>query len=223
MINYVAQQGQALQDLHGKYSGRVFILGNGPSLLKQNLSSLDKENTWMCNNWIAWDKHEELFGPTHYTVSYQVFMEWVDTFAGTPPVWKERFLHYIIDPMDLIEVSGWVHVQVDNLDSSPALTEPLLTLQHGGSTPHINAQLAAWMGYTEIYMLGCEQTDGYVYDPEANRQANKSAGFYIRQKQQLFEDLAGQLYNQGVNLRDCTPDGALNEVLGYVPLEEVLG
>lgn len=223
MINYIAQQGQALQDLHGKYSGRVFILGNGPSLLGHDLNCLFKEPTWACNNWFSW---MNAFVIEHYTVSYQVFTGMVSDPFNRPPsnhIRGEQFLHYIIDPMDLIEVSGWVHVQVDNLDSPPAFTEPLLTLQHGGSTPHINAQLAAWMGYTEIYMLGCEQTDGYVYDPEANRQANKSAGFYIRQKQQLFEDLAGQLYNQGVNLRDCTPDGALNEVLGYVPLEEVLG
>ena len=86
--------------------------------------------------------------------------------------------------------------------------------------PFIMAQLAVWMGYRQLYTVGVEQQGrGHVFDPAG------SDLFFVRSP--TVRDVWARLKDiyevAGVSVRDCTPDGLLNDILGYEPLEAVLG
>jgi len=86
-------------------------------------------------------------------------------------------------------------------------------LAHGKDTPLAMAQVAAYMGFNEMFLLGCETTTvGKVYDTTMARNMHVEGimePYYQRAKNEL-------------PMTDCTPDGKLNAILGYRDIEEVL-
>jgi len=65
----MTRQPQSIRDLHNTCSGRVFILGNGPSIRDQLplLHKLRGEATFGCNTLLSWK--ELPFTPTYYGVT----------------------------------------------------------------------------------------------------------------------------------------------------------
>jgi len=104
------------------------------------------------------------------------------------------------------------------------------------TTPlNIGVQFGAYMGFTEIFVVGMELSDGHVYDapPESDRLAyqvmEKPAaknGWPAGRKQHIincYRRAKDDLKLRGVNLVNCTPVGAIADNFGYTPVDDVLG
>ena len=210
---------ELLADFHNIHVGeRVFILGNGPSLLTHDLRPLANEYTFGCNSIGEWA--EMPFEPTYYGLSDIQEWKWLD--HNNFQQWKDvaRFN---------VQFEGWAtHDAYYNVvkahDSYQASVEgfcgfddTLPAIPTARSTPMTIAQLAIWMGFREFYFLGYENTRGYVYEPDRTVSMRGHQLFNIdknvkyslaiqRNARRLREDLEAQ----GGCVYDCTPEGFLN-------------
>lgn len=241
-MRYCILHDPRIHSLHNTNQGRCFVLGNGPSLLTQDLRPLRGEKTFCCNGFPKW--RERPFGPTFYGVSdikdADVFRRLPVDDLATP--WKfnvqwesrrdvhdDRFI-FVEKAPDNIQVHA--HGLVGMGDTLP----PVPT---GRTTPLTLAQLALWLGFRRLYFLGIEQSGhGYVYAPEADTttQGYSRADHprYYLALQRCFARARQEVEAAGGVLADCTPGGFLSghsqeragvparPVLPYVPLEEAL-
>lgn len=195
----------------------IFILGSGPSLVTQEhlMPELGKRMTFACNRLHLWEGLT--FTPDYYACSITKVREGIEPMFA-PHVITKFAVSYFDDPIE-----GWRHVRkskkVDILLPGPResrVTGSEILVRTGFSQTFIVAQIAAWKFFDELYFLGNEQTrEGKVYDLEADRLEPPPLQGWVEMKK-LYEA-------NGIKMRDCTPGGRLNDILEYVPLEEVLG
>lgn len=231
---------------HNIASGRIFILGNGPSLLEQLplLERLRGEATFCCNSMGRWDALP--FEPTYYGLSDIDKHEWLE---------RNRFPHWKNTLRFNVRFKGWPDhedflsvekasdsVQVKN-SGTVGFEDVLPPIPTARTTPLTLLQLAAWMGYREFYYLGIEQTRGYAYEPDrlVSMRGHQAFPLDKNPKYQLAiqacaERMRADVEAFGGHLYDCTPGGLLNrtgqefrrrgvpwrEVLPYQELSEVL-
>lgn len=208
-------------EMHNAYKGRVFVMGNGPSLREQLplLKRMEGEYTMGCNSLLMW--RDFPFTPAFYGVSDVPGAETLEKVVfpehdmqrfnvAWPERWQrhDRYI-YVEKAPDSVQVqtSGTV-----------GLGDTLPPIPTGRTTPLTIAQLALWFGFTELYFLGIEQTRGYAHDPDAvisfsGRQefpADKNPRYKLavqRCAQRMRDDMAAE----GRAIYDCTPGGFLNE------------
>lgn len=234
----------ALADLRNIHEGeRIFIIGNGPSLLQQDLRPLKNEYTFTCNGMGNWQ--ELPFEPTYYGVTDIPEYKWLEGNVAASLRWKntERFcIRFNRWPThdayrDVIkEDEGYANVYgfagFDSID-------PLYTAR---STPLTLAQIALWMGFREFYFLGYENSRGYVYNPEQTMSYTGRAQFNIDKNpkysiaiQKNGAKFRMELEERGGSVVDCSPDSFMAGMCGprrglnaglhiwdYKPLEGVL-
>ncbi len=218
-----------LRNIHkGK---RLFIIGTGPSLTEEQLDMVKGEITWGVNHLC---EHTE-FVPTYYAVSdfretqSQDSVHKLERVLGNKKIEAYFSLNEAQKPID---VPGWTHI--------PRLARNDHCLHQGhmeglGDTfEHIHAahdacgeiplQLGLWMGFTKIYLVGCDYTPGgHFYDHEARFSggSSKKQG-RVLQSFRVANEFMGKAKRQ---LISCTPKNELTAkgILPYIPLEEVLG
>ena len=164
-----------LASLRGKHEGeRCFVIGNGPSLNKTNLEMLKNECTFCANKFylkipdLAWV-------PTFYTC-----LDWRVTpddseniqkfFKDYPDILKfipNRFRHLLIPDIN----SYWY----ESFSSGRFLAEKFekdatKCVRGGGTIATAMIQLAAFMGFKDIYLIG---TDVTYNIPESVKQEGK--------------------------------------------------
>jgi len=87
--------------------------------------------------------------------------------------------------------------------------------------PYIMAQIAVHLGYKRLFFLGIEQQGtGHCFDIDG-----KNNQYNVPRQDKLFPlwEMMKEYYEgNGIKLRDCTPNGRLNDILEYQPLEGVL-
>ena len=238
-----------LDSFHNIASGRVFILGNGPSLIDQLplLEHLRDETTFTCNTIFQWN--ELPFTPTYYGISDLYDQRDIDPLAEAVSMKTTAFHvqwpgYYRNDRFVWVEKAHDSH-QVRN-DGFVGLSDTLPPIPTGRTTPLTLSQLAAWMGYREFYLLGMEQTRGYCHDIDAVKSGASRRGMpfpldknpkYRIAIRQCAKRMREDLEAVGGAVYDCSPGGLLNHtgkevhtglppmapVLEYKPLEEVLG
>ena len=217
------ENGLDFNEIRGRESGRIFSLGCGPSLNGQveYLPRLAQQTTFCCNRMALWEKLS--FTPTYYICSANAVLSGEE--PANPPHRRERFL----SSRDLkqLRLEGWYQAYKKPFhDIVPTETfgedYGVLKVRGGATHPGIMAQIALWMGYEQIYFLGIEQEGkGHCYDPAAQL---KLVHFTLNQDR-LFDTwrmLRDEFEAAGVKLRDCTPHGRLNDILGYEALGSVL-
>lgn len=204
----------SLAELQGSATGRIFVMGAGPSLLKQRdlVARLGTtEDTFCCNRTALWDGLT--FTPTYYACTGRQVRALVE--PDQPPHQKYRFwVGYKKEQQD-----GWVCVWKYKdvpLAGVNGWVEPVCT---GASQSFIMCQIAAVLGYTEIYLVGCDMRSGeHVFGDDKPFVAPPE-----RQIDGLWSWMEQEFNRNGIGLIDTTPGGRLNAVVGYEPLEEVLG
>lgn len=216
-----------LEEAHNTRSGRIFMCGTGPSLIEQlpRLKELKNESTWTVNRAKMWK--ELPFTPTHHSIAE----------PGPIIAWG-NIIHQNYDfpeAVNRIAVSWW-SVQAPGWLWCPkapddiqmrwegffGLGATLPPLPSGWASPLTCAQLAAWLGYTEIYFLGIDTTQvGQAWDKEKGRTAEPRN---IRSILECFERAGRDMKRAGRVMRDCTPGGLVNRegALEYLTLEEAL-
>jgi hypothetical protein len=218
---------QWLQDAHNRKSGRCFIFGTGPSLVEQKhlLHHMQQEETWTVNRMRHWEGLP--FTPTvHCIAEPGPVMEW------------GRAINHVYDfpeALNRIAVNWWpvtapgwlwcpkapddIQCRWEGYFGTGDFLPPIPT---AWASPLTVGQVALWMGYTEIYLLGCDTSqEGQAWDPVAGRTARERN---IRSILECAERAGRDVKRSGRKLMDCTPGGRLNRegALEYIPLEDVL-
>lgn len=134
---------------------RAFLIGNGPSLNKCDLSLLRNEITIGVNSIFL--KTEELGGlPTHYVVEDNFVAEdraaEINALTGTNK-WFGNYLNYSLSGDDV----HWLNVRM-RYDSYPGFpyfsTDIARQAWTGGSVTYLCMQLAFFLGIKELYLIG---------------------------------------------------------------------
>lgn len=214
-------------------SGSIFVLGNGPSLGIVDLTVLRGLHTFACNALPHWEQLP--FVPRYYgimeNVNPEIYLDGIETVVrrrwgeGGPKarflaMWRMRNRH------------GWVWVR-HAIEEYPmekfgfmGLGDTLPPIKSGYSTPITQLQIAAWLGYRTMYLLGVDLTPGaVVVGPGLGPDGDSGERLY----KQRFKHIADSakvakaaLEAAGGGLWSVSPISKLNPQIGYLPMEEAV-
>lgn len=215
-------------DIHNIANGkRCFIFGTGPSLSSQTdlLKRMSGEECWTVNRMKRWG--ELPFIPlVHLIAEPGPILEWGRIVR--PEYDFPQAVNRIAISWWRVTAPGWLwcpkapdDIQM-RWEGFFGLGDRLPPLPTGWASPLTGAQLAAWMGYKEIYFLGVDTTQkGQAWDPVAGRTAFARN---IRSILECFERAGRDMKRAGRLMADCTPGGRVNGegCLPYVSLESLL-
>lgn len=149
--------------LKNKYQGeRIFLMGNGPSLNKMPLYWLKDEYT-MCFNRVNLLYERINWKPDFYVVIDDLVIKdnYNEINKEVLPVVKYAFFPDI-HPSNL-DVTKYIH-NLDNvywfIADKPEFSADLPNCGHNKTVVNAGLQIAAWLGFTEIYLLGVDMTFG---------------------------------------------------------------
>lgn len=253
------QEGEADRLLAFKdiYKGkRCFIIGNGPSLRKQDLTVLKDELTFVTNWFPLYEKCDDIT-PNFYCVSdCEFFGEWKGGMLNQH--WYSLVSENLTSAIKFFPFPLKSHIEKDQLfstdktfylDFSPHyfgvhnvwkkmnlqldITKPLLA----GHTVIIDfcIPIAAYMGFSEIYLLGCDCDYGkslsqngqreYFYPSEKHTTGSPDAKYLASVWEsgsvlKTYGYVKKRLDEQGINVFNATIGGKL-EVFERVALSSL--
>lgn len=170
---------------------RAFVIGNGKSLKDTPLGLLSKEITFACNNihliypFTHWRpthyvRAEQAFGlePEHWLESMQVHLNLGCEIYCNDFFFRPRFGLKATDKVHYLKSCPHYAKHFDNPDTPHLWHMPLLCTF--GSSVNVAVQIAASLGYSPIYLVGCDLgnsmdhfADNYRHGREQeNRYAN---------------------------------------------------
>lgn len=242
-----------------KHKGeRCFILGNGPSLNNINFSELSTEYIFTVNQLFKNPKFGELYtnyhiwsDPIFFDISSEERLDEeyvnefykVNTFDNKPicfvPIQAKKYIgRFGIDKELNI---NYIHTCLTFFDGIKRYSD-YAKLVPSFSTVVINTiQLAIYMGFKEIYLLGCDCTAIVaMIEKEQGKKVNSYAYTLSERDVKLvdtdFEKAFKSWMNifhqykwvnricnsQNIKLANCTENSILN-VIPYISLEKILG
>ncbi|WP_300390896.1 FkbM family methyltransferase [Henriciella sp.] len=159
-----------LKDLrNGRKRKRCFIIGNGPSLKKTDLSPLKNEDTFVTNGFFL--KMPELdWTPTYYVVEDHLVAEdrkkEINNLHGPTKLFP-AYLRYCLNPdKDTIFFNHRPRVSFpDGFDFSFDADDHTFA---GGTVTFTCMELAAFLGYEEIYLIGVDASYAIPKDATAS-------------------------------------------------------
>jgi hypothetical protein len=150
-----------LLSFKGKHEGhRAFIIGNGPSLNQCDLSLLRNEVTFGVN--AIYLNREKMGGyPTYYVVEDEFIAEdraaEINQLSG-PTKFFGNYVNYCIQSRaDVI----WLNLRMDYgpYPGFPHFSgNAARTVWVGGTVTYVCLQLAYYMGFTEVYLIGFDHS-----------------------------------------------------------------
>ncbi|MCV6639574.1 6-hydroxymethylpterin diphosphokinase MptE-like protein [Candidatus Albibeggiatoa sp. nov. NOAA] len=161
--NVLAADSTELSMFYNAFKGkRCFIIGNGPSLNKHDLSLLKNEYTFGVNSFY-YKTRETGFRPTFYVVEDSSVMKeniseiknYYAPFKFFPTIYKK--LHPKTPNTFFFEMNrGFYEKSSPNYCVPRFSTDATKELYCGQSVTYINLQLAYFMGFTEVYLIGMD-------------------------------------------------------------------
>jgi len=152
-----------LKKLKNKYEGkRCFIIGNGPSLNKLDLSYLKDEYTFGVNG-IFYKTKEMGFKPTFYMVEdNHVIDDNIDEinkydikYKFFPSIYKDKVTTQ--DNIYFFEVDLGFYKTSHPYYCIPRFSKDFSKVSYAGqSVTYMNIQLAYYLGFTEVYLIGMD-------------------------------------------------------------------
>jgi len=168
--NNVGSTGRmTLEVLANKYAGRrAFIIGNGPSLNKLDMTKLKDEITFGVNN-IFYNFETMGFKPTFYIVEDRLIAQdranEINELDGVIKIFGEYTKKYKFQDKDDVI---WANVIVDyeKYPDFPHFSENAATcLWVGGTVSYLCMQLAYHMGFDEVFLIGFDHN--YIIPSDA--------------------------------------------------------
>lgn len=153
----------SIRSLKDKFKGkRCFIVGNGPSLNKMDLSFLKDEYSFAVNG-IFYKTREMGFKPTFYTVedthvmmdNVEAINEYDTEYKFFPTIYK-KFLKNRKNTIFFNMNRGFYEESSDNYCIPRFSSDCSKRLYCGQSVTIINLQLAFYMGFEEVYLIGMD-------------------------------------------------------------------
>lgn len=131
---------------------RCFILGNGPSLNRTDLSLLADEVTFATNR-IYLITPRTGFQPTYYVCTNKyVLQDRAEEIRRLP---YPKFIRYYPDHAVWDDPNVFYYQVVDGEDVRFS-TEPWRTMNEGGTVTYVCLQLAYFMGFKEVVLIGVD-------------------------------------------------------------------
>lgn len=152
--------GKNLRTLKGKFSGkRCFIIGNGPSLSAQDLDRLREEYTFAFNR-IYYIFDQTAWRPTFYCTQDIKIAQ-----SSASEICQEIQTPYIFAPINLkwyynvpLE-TNYFFCQKQAGDCVPSFSDDISCwIETGNTVAYTAMQLAAYMGFEQIYLLGIDHS-----------------------------------------------------------------
>lgn len=235
---FIRKRFKHLNSLKDKHKGqRCFIVATGPSLLISDLEMLKGEVCFSCNS-VA-----KIFDKTSWRPEYY-FMFDKDVFVRVDDDLKrnvneiQNFFHPYDWPYDqinsrpyVLKRDSWYTEKEKDLLRNLKLSRKKFSkdihskLYRGGSVVHVMMQFASYMGFSEIYLLGCDcnygggttHAEGMGYNLKI-KSSNERIMDDLMEDYQLAKD---EMYKQNVTIFNATRGGKL-ELFERVKLEEVV-
>ena len=145
---------------------RIWVIGNGPSIIHTDLSYL-KDAVTIGTNSIFLNRDRMGFDVSHYVVEdYLVAEDRVDDIVGLqgPTKWFGNYLRYCLPDMpDAL----WMNVSVDYHDTPdwPRFSRDLSRIAYvGGTVTYLCIQLAYFLGAAEVVVVGLDHS--YVVEDD---------------------------------------------------------
>lgn len=171
----VSANEKTLLSLYNLYLGkRAFIIGNGPSLNKCDLSLLKNETTFAVNN--IYLNYEKMgFYPTYYVVEDVLIAEdrapQINVYHGPKLKFFGNYLRYCIqDAPDVV----WLNVRginYTNYKGFPHFSKNAARMVWvGGTVTFICMQLAYYMGFDRVYLIGFDHSYKIPNDAHVDRE-----------------------------------------------------
>lgn len=182
--------GKNLKSLKGKYAGtRCFIIGNGPSLKAEDLELLKDEYTFAFNRiYYIFDQTD--WRPTFYCTQdvKMVQTSWTE-------IQKRISTPYLFAPINLkwydnipLETDYFFKPDVAG-EQVPVFSENIPDQVGMGNTVAYTAiQLAVYMGFSEIYLLGVDHSFQTYQDRDGNIVTDPNAKDYFCEKYNQDKD-----------------------------------
>lgn len=227
---------RALQGMRGRFAGRrCFILSTGPSLTLADLELLEDEITFGVNS-LALSFKATTWRPTFYGIQDpHAFASLRDSIeaAGLGPIFvadriargrafrRVSLPNAVPFPLDLMG-----HLTPRRTLSTRFSADCFLRVYDGYSVTYSMIQLAAYLGFAEIYLLGadCDFSGPAKYFEPADYTTRAGAGVYRGMPQKLavaYSEAKRYCDAAGIRLVNATRGGKL-DLLPRQSLEEVL-
>ena len=173
MENLSSGKFKTLNIFKNKYIGRrAFIIGNGPSLKKLDLTRLKNEITFGVNS-IFYHFETMGFKPTFYVVEDTLVAEdradEINNLTGMVKIFGTYLNYCLADGEDVI----WANVIFDytNYPGFPNFSRNAAeSLWVGGTVSYLCMQLAYYMGFSEVYLVGFDHS--YTIPKDAKIEGN---------------------------------------------------
>jgi len=165
---------RSLKDIHK--GERCFIIGNGPSLSKMDLSILSSETTFGTNRiYLLFDRTE--FRPTYYvSVNELVLSQFVNEIINLPMPkflnWNLRHLYGFRDDIYYFRLGLGLWDRFE-----PEIVHPL---SGGGTVTFVAMQIAYFMGFSKVILIGVDHNfiDKGIPNKEEERQSEIDANHF---------------------------------------------
>lgn len=166
---------------------RCFIIGNGPSLNKLDLTVLKGETTFGVNG-IYLNQEKMGFLPTYYVIEDYLIAEdrasEINDLKSTVK-FVPTFLDYTLKK-DLNTIHFNAHINYSDKIFEPLFSDDCLRkIGVGGSVTFMCLQLAYYMGFDEVYMIGfdhnyakLEKNDSSIIVTEENDENHFTPNYY---------------------------------------------
>ena len=199
---------------------RCFIIGNGPSLRYQDLEQLyaHKEICFGVNRIYLAYQHTNWRPDYYVAVDYMVIqndLEKIREMEGT------KFIRHFYkslpqwDDEEIYEFRG-----IDYKAANPQISFDMYQGIYMGNTVVFDAiQIALYMGFQEIYLLGvdmssgirCEDKESHFYELTGRKEVFGTSN--TSEARNCLKYAAEEMEKKGIKLRNATRGGELNEVL----------
>lgn len=231
-----------IEKLRMKYDGeRCFIICTGPSLTIEDLELLKNEHTFSMNSIISmFDKSD--FRPEFYMIQDAIAEKKIrsklqkvskddlkNVFFGVGNVWlsesnlssKVIKMYSHLNPVKYN--FDWAYHFFDMYyGTEPAKVEfsedCAKTIKDGFTVTYSAIQLAIYMGFKEIYLLGCDTSTGGHFDEKVGHNTEVKAVWFFVMAYEVAKKYAKE---KGVKIYNATRGGML-ETFPRIDLKEVL-
>ena len=217
LTNFIRERKEDLEKYHNIHQGeRCFIIGNGPSLQIEDLDRLYENKDICFGSNSIWNLYSETkWRPYYYVIAD--FKAWIKVNTETDISFADMSSHFFCADFFNSLYSYPSNTSLynlrpfrDNRGFSEDITDNVFS---GGTATYVAMQIAAYMGFTDIYLLGVDCTsNGHFY---SEQKTNHNAGAWDeRTWHKEYWEAAYGLANEychenGIRIHNATRGGEL--------------
>lgn len=154
---------------------RAFLIATGPSLKMEDLNALAAEDCYGISN-LFLHKHIQnikpklhFLAPYHEPVTLDSYVEWLEKADKLLPPETNVFMGYttydLVNKYNLFKKRDVFYLNLSRCPAGVDITKSVLAPQTG---PLMALPVLVYMGYREIYLVGCDHTEMRDYKKTVN-------------------------------------------------------